>query len=360
MNSTRKYKILLSFYNTHQIGGPSTAMSRLMNSKLSEKYDFAPITINERLGKIPRISVICKLVMEIKKEKPDVIYFTGLQLHGFYMALSAAVAGYKKRTIMVVRGSSCDAMNISKCSLFLFRNFVEPITCKLTEITHTVCLEIANNPIVKNNINIFGGVIHNAAPQLTKIYERESFRSEIGVTDDEILLVYTGRIVEDKGIHILIQAMKKQNFHIKLLLVGDGQIEKYKEMCKILEVSENVYFLGRRSDVFSILVASDIFVFPTFHENLSNSVLEACSIGLPVIATNIGGNPEIIRNGIEGILIPANNVEKLADAIQTLAEADELRKMMGKNAKKRMLEEFSQKIIYGSIEKLFDRIIHNN
>lgn len=351
-------KVMVSFYNTKQVGGPSAAMNKLVCSKLSEKYDFVPIIINEHLGKFLKVKVVRRLASEIKAEDPDVIYYTGLQLQGFYIALAAKLAGYGNRTVMVVRGSSCDAMNVSLLFKFVFGNIIEPLTCRWTRITHTVCREMADNPIVKNNVVNFGGVIHNAAPLIHQRYKRDALHNEIGANNNEIVLVYTGRIIEDKGIGVLLDAMKSVGENIKLILVGDGAIENYQEKAKELRIDNRVLFLGRRNDVLDILSGSDIFVFPTLHENLSNSLLEACSMGLPVIASNVGGNPEVIRDGIDGLLVSAKNVDELVAAINKLSLDGTLRKTMGDNAKKRMETEFSQEKIFGQIEELFMEIIN--
>lgn len=348
-----KKKVLLSFYNTSQIGGPSTAMRRIMNSNLCEKYEFREIVINEHLGKIIKPKVIIRLVREIRRERPDIIYFTGMQLHGFYMALSAWIAGFRKKTIMVVRGSSGDAMNVSGLFRFLFSRIIEPITCRLTYITHTVCIEMANNSIIKNNVKNFGGVIHNAAPIIDQCYSRKAFRSELNFDENDILLVYTGRIVEDKGIDVLLQAMVSLIDDIKLVLVGDGCIDQYKILSQKLGIEKRTFFLGKRNDVLEILAGCDIFVFPTFHENLSNSLLEACASGLPIIATNIGGNPEVICNGVEGYLIPSRNPDALVDAVNKMTMDKERMRRMGKSAKYKMETEFSQDNIYRKIDELF-------
>lgn len=354
-----KKKVLLSFYNTKQIGGPSTAMRRIMSSELAERYEFVPIIINERLGKIIKPRVIMRLIREIRREKPDVIYFTGMQLHGFYMALSAWLAGYGKHTVMVVAGSSGDALNVGKVFLFLFRNIIEPLTCRLTHIVHTVCLEMANNPIIQKNVKNFGGVIHNAIPVISQKYERNALREELQASEDDVLLVYTGRVVEDKGIDYLLKAMVELDERIKLVVVGDGSLEQYKEMSRELGIDARSFFLGRREDVLQVLAGCDVFVFPTLHENLSISLLEACASGLPVVATDVGGNPEVIDDGVEGYLVPAGDSGALTEAIQNMAGNKELMRRMGEAARRKVETEFSQESIYHKTELLFLSVIND-
>lgn len=358
LQTNDKKKVMVSFFNTKNIGGPNTAMHKLVNSFLSQKYEFIPIIINEHLGKILKIKVLLRLIKTIKKEKPDVIYFTGMQLHGFYIALAAVLAGYKNKTIMAVRGSSCDALNLDRIQKFLFRYFIEPYTVKMTEIIHTVCTDMAHNPIVYKNCKNFGGVIYNSVPVKIE-FNRSVFRSEISAANDELLMVFTGRLVEDKGISYLIEAIPSIDKRCRMIFVGDGNIGKYKAMCEQLGVVDRVIFLGKRKDIASILSGCDLFIFPTLHENLSNSLLEACTYGLPVVATNVGGNPEVIRNEIDGLLVPSADSIALANAINRIAQNNQLRKKMSQMAMEHMKEEFSPEKIFGKIDEIFTQIINN-
>ena len=351
-------KVMVAFYNTNQIGGPNIAMNKLIHSYLKDKYEFVPIIINDKLGKIFRIKVLKRLTNEIKNEKPDVIYFSGLQLHGFYIALAAKLAGYSNRTIMVVRGTSTDAIQASKYFKFLFGRLIEPATCRMTQITHTVCTRMASHRIIENNVSHFGGVIYNAAPIINCVFDKQDFRREIHADTKDVILVYSGRLKEEKGIGILLNAMKNQRSNIKLVLVGDGMLEYFKGISHELGLDEQVFFLGKRNDVFRVLSGADIFVYPTFYENLSNALLEACAVGLPAIVSNVGGNPEVVRNEIDGFTVPPKDVKKLANAIERLASDEQLRKTMGFNAKARMETVFSQNQLFKKIDNLFEQIIN--
>ncbi len=354
-----KKKIMISYFNSAKVGGPNNAMRRISDSFLKEKYSFVPIRIDGKLGKFFRLKILMGLIKEIKAEKPDVIYFTGMQLHGFYMALATFLAGYKKKTIMVVRGSSCDALNISRPMRVLFRKIIEPLTVRMVGMVHTVCSEMAENPIVKKHSKNFYGVIHNAAPNVElNRYDRKSFRKQHGIKDDACLLVYTGRIVYDKGINYLMEAIS--NIDCCLALVGDGQIEYYDALAKKLGIESKVIFTGPQKDVFEWLTAGDVYVFPTLHENLSNALLEACVAGLPVIATNVGGNPEVIRSGVDGILVEPQNTIELHNAIQQIISDEMLREKFIENAMQRVQEKFSAKVIYSQIDEMFMHVIRKN
>lgn len=357
-----KPKIVLVLNNPEKVGGPTVAMRRIESSFLSNKYEFTEVHITERLGKIPRWKLIKRLVKEFKNIKPDIIHISGLQLHGFYAVLSARLAGIKN-IALVVRGSSCDALTIGRLSKFIFGKILEPITIRMSGITYTVCSEMAENPIVKNNVKKLGVIIHNPAPIIEyKEYSRSNFRRELGVSDSDILAVYTGRIVEDKGISYALNALRSiSNPNLKIVLVGDGQDEsKFKKNYNDLISSKKLYFLGKRSDVFNILAGCDIYIFPTLHENLSNALLEACVMGLAVIATDVGGNPEVIRNGIDGILIPPRDELAIGKALNVLAKNSDIRKTLGENARKRMKDTFSSETIYNKIDEVYQEILTKN
>ncbi len=130
-------------------------------------------------------------------------------------------------------------------------------------------------------------------------------RKKIGLSDDDRVIIYVGRLIYGKGVQDLIYAFKKieKEFdNVKLLIVGDGDYRKELEKLK----DKNIIFLGETShdDVVRLLNASDIFVNPSYSEGLPTTVLEAGAVGLPVIATDVGGTREIITNDINGFLIP--------------------------------------------------------
>lgn len=355
----QKIKVVLILNNPNALGGPTIAMRRISASFLSEKYDFFEIHITEKLGKIPRVSVIKRIARELKQINPDIVHVTGLQLHGFYGVLSARIAKIKN-ILIVVRGSSCDAINISMISKMIFRKIIEPITIRLAKITYTVCNEMANNPIVKKNVKRFGGVIHNPALDINlNIFDSEKIRKELGFDKDDILVAYTGRIVEDKGLSFALDAFEEiTNSKIRFLIVGSGVDEQfYKDKYKDLIEKRSVIFLGKRSDVLAVLSATDIYLFPTLHENLSNALLEACVMGLAVIATNIGGNIEVIKNEVDGILISPRDKDAIINAINDLSNNNKKREIFGERIQEKMKKEFSSVTIYNKLDELYREVL---
>lgn len=354
----RKPKVLIFIYNANKIGGPTTAMRLIMNSWLKQKYEFEEIGIHEKLGKIPRLCLINKLRKQIKKSNPDIVHVSGLQLHGFYAVIAARLAGCKN-VLTVVRGSSTDALGITKVKRWVFGKIIEPITLRCSKVVYTVCNAMAERPLIQKNTKIFGGVVHNAIPEINmNNYNQHSFRNEQGFSDDDVLLVYTGRVTKDKGLQYALGAISQiEDVNIKFVICGDGpDLRKIQREYINLLNSRKVVMLGARDDIIRILLECDIFLFPTLHENLSNSLLEACAVGLPIIATSVGGNPEVIKDGFNGLLVPPRNELAIRQAIEALTKDKQKMKELGENARTVALNKFSQDKIYNQVDKLYQLV----
>ena len=358
----QKKKVLYTLYNTNKVGGPNVSMQNVADSYLKSFFCFKSIVIDDRLGIFPKFKVIKRLIKEIRNFCPDVIYVSGLQLHGFYMILASKLAGFKNKTITIVHGSACDSLNIGKLKKFIFAKILEPYTIKNSFIVYTVCKEMAERRFIKKYSKHFGGVIHNAAPDwpVNNGVHTLNIRELINADKEDVLFVYTGRVHREKGIGYLLDAFKTIEGHAKLIIVGDGSdYEKYINYQKQDEnLTKKVYFLGKKNDIKGILEQSDVFVFPSLHENLPNSIVEACKIGLPVISTNVGGIPEIIENEKEGLLVKPYNSEEIKNAINFLLANPKLIKEYGKNAKKKVDTYFSKEFLYPKIQLLFEQVIN--
>lgn len=156
--------------------------------------------------------------------------------------------------------------------------------------------------------------------------------------DNKKVILYTGRLVELKGVNYLISALQE----LKGIrddwvcwIAGSGEKEaELKAQTSSLGLNQNVIFLGKRDDIPSLLKQADIFVLPTLIENQPISVIEAQIAGKAIIASDVGGIPEIIEHGVTGLLTPAKNTAMLANNLNLLLTNHKLRKSLGSNAKK--------------------------
>ena len=160
-------------------------------------------------------------------------------------------------------------------------------------------------------------------------------------------VVYVGRMMAKKGVHILIKAMSDVIRHVpqtRFLFVGGGNISLYKKMIEKRAIPEkNFSFVGHVGyfERSKILGEATVFVNPSFFENCSLSILEAMSCGTAVVASDVGGNPEIIESGKNGILVPPSNDRMLAKSIVSLLEDENFNKKIGKEARRTVEKRFS-------------------
>lgn len=157
--------------------------------------------------------------------------------------------------------------------------------------------------------------------------------------DSGIVLVSTTRLVKDKGIGELIKAFSKiDDLNISLKICGEGpDLEKFQKMAYGIK---NIEFLGFVKDIDAVLRQADILVHPTYHEGFGLSLVEAEMFQLPIIASNVGSIPEIVTDGVSGILIPPKDVDSLEKAIRTLAANHKMRTSMGKEGRVLFLKNF--------------------
>ncbi len=174
----------------------------------------------------------------------------------------------------------------------------------------------------------------------------ESVRRQLGVPDGSVVLVTVASLHAVKGHVDLLRAaarLRERHPDLRLLLPGRdaGMLPRLREMVRELGLERRAMLLGERSDVPRLLAAADVVVQPSHEEGFSNAVLEGMSAGRAVVATAVGGNPEAVRDGIDGLLVPPRDPVALAAAIDRLASDPELRRRMGKSARERVEAEFS-------------------
>lgn len=163
-------------------------------------------------------------------------------------------------------------------------------------------------------------------------------RTALGVSPDTVLLGCVGRLVELKNHRFLLERMPalcRVHPGIALVLVGGGPLEdELRAHADALGLGDRVRILGARTDTAELLSAMDVFVLPSLTEGLSIALLEACAAGLPVVATAVGGNPEIVTDAVTGRLVEPGDAGALHDALLELATDAGMRHRLGDSARR--------------------------
>lgn len=173
-------------------------------------------------------------------------------------------------------------------------------------------------------------------------------------------ITFVGRLDRYKGVGFLLEAFKRVLARIstaRLVIVGTGPDETLlKKTVARLQMQRSVHFKGRQEDVGAVLTDTDIFVLPTLSEGMSNVLLEAMSCGLPVVATSVGGNCDLIRHRQNGILVPPGDVPALSEALMEMLDNTALAQQLGDEARKTVQDHYSLECITDRYLNLYNRL----
>ena len=168
---------------------------------------------------------------------------------------------------------------------------------------------------------------------------RNEVRREFGVKDDDTLVVSVANLRPEKGYDVLLDATKvlaDRDLPVKVVAVGRGELEE--EMVARharLHLGDRLLFAGQRDDVLRILAGADVFVLASRQEGLPVVLMEATSVGLPIVATAVGGVPEVVTDGVDGLVVPPGDPQALAEALSRVIVDPDLRTRLGNGAKER-------------------------
>jgi len=165
---------------------------------------------------------------------------------------------------------------------------------------------------------------------------RGRIRSELGVPDGDLLAVTVANLRSEKGYDVLLDAAAlagQRRLPLRFAAAGQGdQAEFLAERHRALGLDDRFRFLGHRRDALALLAAADIVVLPSHQEGLPVVLMEATSVGATIVATAVGGVPQVITDDVNGIVVPPGDPEALTDALERLCEQPDLRRRLGAGA----------------------------
>lgn len=186
-----------------------------------------------------------------------------------------------------------------------------------------------------------------------------SARPQLGLREDDFVIAAVCRLVRRKRLDVLLDALamlRRPNLH--LVIIGEGPEEdRLRKQAALLGLAESVHFLGRLSDDMKAasLNACDIFCLPSEHEGFGLVYLEAMGLGKPVVTTNVGGQTDIIREGVDGFLVPVGCARTLAERIARLCDHRDLLSKLAASARQRA-REFTPDLTATAFARIFDEV----
>ena len=207
-------------------------------------------------------------------------------------------------------------------------------------------------------------VVINSGIELEKFKElpfplKQDFKKELGIPQNALIVGTVGRLVPVKGLKFLIEAAREiisRYPNTFFVFTGDGYLRRdLEKRASDLGIKENVVFLGWRNDAAKIISVTDIFVLPSLNEGMGKVLAEAMALGKPIVASNVGGIPDLVIHGKNGFLVPSKNSRELAKYIQILLEDKEKREKMGREGRE-MAGNFSHEIMIKKISRLYKEL----
>jgi glycosyltransferase involved in cell wall biosynthesis len=287
-------------------------------------------------------SVVARLAKEVEKRRIEVVHahqYTPF----FYSALAKLRTPDKIHLIFTEHGRHYPDL-VSLKRRVINRLFLARLADEITGVCRFSMRALGENDgFAGRRIDIIENGVD--ADRYGPVEDRSAVCDRIGIKPTRRYISCIARFHKVKDHKTLIRAFEviaRERNDVDLLLAGDGPLrgalEQQVEKCNL---RQRVVFLGSREDVPDILRVSDILVLMSVSEAASLTLLEAMASALPVVATNVGGNPEIVRNEIDGILIKAGDAESAARAINRILSDSELARRLGRSGRKRVLASFS-------------------
>ena len=188
--------------------------------------------------------------------------------------------------------------------------------------------------------------------------DKHALRRRLGLAEDCPLIGIVGRLDPVKDHATLIKAFAKVSGLAQLIIVGDGPMrQSLQSIVGELKLTDRTVFLGTRNDVADILGALDVFVLPSIAEGISNTILEAMSSGLPVVASRVGGNPELVADNTTGVLFEPGDHEHLTRILSNYITNQGLTRQHGQAGRKRVEDEFSLEIMVQKYDELYSSLM---
>jgi len=307
-------------------------------------------------------SIPFKIASFCRHHDVDIIHSLGWATYAEGL-FAAGISGKKCKFIHSFRGKTIeDTINIPQRRILAQHFFsifcdaiITPSEKSRKEYSRLINIDPEKIKVIYNGVDINKFQIDSSDSLKEKM-------KEFGLKKEDIVIGSVARFDPVKNIDALVRAFarlpKSALEKCKMLLLGDGpELPFVRNTAKDLGVKEKVIFAGMRSDIPQCLSLVDIYVQPSKFEGVPNAVLEAMAAGLPVIATNVGGVPEIVEDGRTGILVEVDDEKTLARSIELLIEDPEKRRKMGSLGRKRVTSLFSIEKMVSEYEKLYEDIM---
>jgi len=300
------------------------------------------------------------LINILKREKPDIVH-----THTSKAGILGRWAAFFAKVPIIIHTPHGHVFwgyfNRWKTSLFIF---IERLTARVTDRIITLT-EQEKRDHLRFAIATEGKftVIHSGV-DLSKFSDATAdafeMKKKLGIPEEAFVVGTVGRLTPVKGHKYLLEAAAKvvqEKTNTFFVFLGDGELlNELTEMVSTLGINDHVKFLGWRPDVADVMSTFDVFVLPSLNEGMGKVLIEAMAMGKPIIASDVGGIPDLVRSGENGLLVPPADSDALFNAIQSLYQNSLKGEKMGSKGRK-MASEFNYINMINKIDELYSTFL---
>lgn len=330
--------------------------------------DFCIIQLKGLKGKLNFLYdpiVLIKLINLFKKNHYDIVH-THLTKIGILGKIASRISGVPI-VIHGLHGSAFQAFNSKLLNWALI--FFERTTSKYTDAYISVSRILSEKYIKEgigkreNHFTVYSGMNLDKFYYSRKKINRRKKLADLGISSDCFIIGNVATLEPRKGHKFLIDAFKKviekhKNKSIKLIIVSDGyERENLVNYVDKLNLKGKVIFTGYREDIEELMAIMDVFLLSSLREGLPRVLVQAAAVGIPLIAFNVDGVPEIIKNNYNGFLVRPKDVEELADRIIRYINNRELISLHGQRGREFVKDKWSIEDMVNKIDKIYQALI---
>jgi len=326
------------------------------NKAFCQKYPYLKnyvIHLNMTRG-IPNPLAIYKLIKIIKKFKPDVIH--AHMIHA--IILSRITKLFYKPTKIISTAHSINEGGKLRNLMYRYTDFLSDLN---TNVSKKGVNEYIEKGLFSKNKSLFvpnGIVLSKEKNYILENTSNLALKKMFDFKENDIILLAVGRLTEAKDYDNLINAINfLDNKNLKLLIAGTGHLKnKIQNKINKFRLQNNIKLLGLRNDIIFLMKNADFFVMSSAWEGLPIVLLEAASVGLPAVVTDVGGNKEIIENDKNGYVVPPNNYKSLANKIDVIINKDRReRKKFGEFSIKKIHNEYEIDVVVKKWLEIYEK-----
>ena len=285
------------------------------------------------------LKVIKKIKTILREECPDIVH--AHQYTPYFYTVLSVLPFHRSRIIFTEHGRFFpDRVSIRRAIFNQAAKFFTDAIIGVCEFSKRSLIKYEKLPANKIKV-IYNGV----KPEEFSIdIDTELKKRSLGLNPNEKIIGTAGRLCKEKNYPMLIRAFGDIKMRLKetrLLIVGDGALrDELKNLAHNTNVEDDILFLGERRDISELMKVFDVFVLPSDLEAASLVLLEAMASGIPVVATNVGGNPELIIDGVTGLLVPSNDHKRFSENVIRILQDPVMAKKIGRAGRESVVERF--------------------